>query len=301
MNANGDCLKSLNLTIHIPCGERYKDTNQEMRIPPPENHGESEECRGDAASRIFAWELLHPDTRVDTSHPAVHTVYSAGGAVCRNLYVCGVLTELVKDGDDILRGRLADPTGAFPLFIGRPELLARDDCISIQPPSFVACCGKIEVLGGGPGRTVSIRPWYVHRVERAVRDAWIVRTAQCTLERIQIVLHAIESGKGLSREDRLPWRGGLPKRENLVTTARMALAALEQVDVHQHPQNATDLREELLALISDLSGPRGVAVDEVVDRLKSQGVAEEEVLSVIRDLIAEDEVYQPQKGFVRIL
>ena len=47
--------------------------------------------------------------------------------------------------------------------------------------------------------------------------------------------------------------------------------------------------------------PRGIAVQEIIDRAGTRGITVEATLTAIEALIVDDECYQPQKGYVRLL
>jgi DNA replicative helicase MCM subunit Mcm2 (Cdc46/Mcm family) len=49
------------------------------------------------------------------------------------------------------------------------------------------------------------------------------------------------------------------------------------------------------------SGPRGIAVDDIIKQAAMSGVSQKAVLAAIESLIIDDECYQPQKGFVKPL
>jgi hypothetical protein len=49
------------------------------------------------------------------------------------------------------------------------------------------------------------------------------------------------------------------------------------------------------------SGPRGIAVEDVISRAEQKGIGREAVLSALDSLVRDDECYQPQKGFVKPL
>jgi DNA replicative helicase MCM subunit Mcm2 (Cdc46/Mcm family) len=62
-----------------------------------------------------------------------------------------------------------------------------------------------------------------------------------------------------------------------------------------------DPREIILEYIRTTSGPRGVAVEEILEMATMRAISREAVLAAIESLIVEDECYQPQKGFVKPL
>jgi DNA replicative helicase MCM subunit Mcm2 (Cdc46/Mcm family) len=62
-----------------------------------------------------------------------------------------------------------------------------------------------------------------------------------------------------------------------------------------------DPREMIMEYIRTTSGPRGVAVDEILEMAQMRAISREAVLAAVESLIVEDECYQPQKGFVKPL
>jgi hypothetical protein len=48
-------------------------------------------------------------------------------------------------------------------------------------------------------------------------------------------------------------------------------------------------------------GSRGVAVQHVIDCAAIRGLAQEVVLAAIEELIRDDDCYQPQKGYIKLL
>ena len=286
------------LTIHIPAWPIYEDTN-----PSSRNTTETLPCSrdSDAEARVFAAELLHPGAVADTSKPSAHVIYTPGGSVCRALFFCGVLTELWEK-DDYLLARLADPTGAVTVRMGRQDLVARESFESLECPAFVTCSGRVGITGSGPGRQVFIRPFYIYPANREIRDIWIIKTAEITLSRLIAMEAAIQSGRPGTPDEGQVMRIVRPSLHDISELAKSALSALEQV--RAQPVVAVpdaDLRPAVLSLIADLSGQKGVPVEELLHFFKGKGVADSAVLDVVRGLIAEDEIYQPQKGYLKIL
>lgn len=261
------------------------------------------ECESEAACRVFAGELLHPRTVIDRSKSGHPVIITPGGAVCRTLYLCGVLTEFTLVDGDQGQGRIADPTGVVPLFMGRAEALACGECKALAPPVFVSCEGRIEVIGAGPGSTLRLRPSYVHAASRAVRDTWIVRTAQNTLARLQARLDQDGPPGGHQRAG--PKSPSVPEEGTIRDLARMAISALEIVEkvakISPQEISEADLPSEILAAIAEMSGPKGVAITDLTARFSRTGVREADLITVVRELIEADDLYQPQKGYVKIL
>ncbi len=67
------------------------------------------------------------------------------------------------------------------------------------------------------------------------------------------------------------------------------------------PESQPDARALVLELMQAQSGPRGMAVEEIIGTLVLRGIPKEAVLAALESLIVDDECYQPQKGYVRLL
>jgi hypothetical protein len=62
-----------------------------------------------------------------------------------------------------------------------------------------------------------------------------------------------------------------------------------------------DARLLIIELLKARPGPRGVSVQEIIELLGTRGVFQDVVLKAVEALIVDDECYQPQKGFIRLL
>lgn len=298
----GSRLTDLDLRIHIAAGAPYNDTNPVSSDSTRVVRSGADEYDNDAETRIFAAEVLHPLTLADTSRASSHVLYTPGGAVCRVVFLAGVLTEL-ETREDFLFGRLADPTGALTLLMGKQEPVAREACTRMEPPVFVTCSGRIEVTGAGRGREVVIRPFCLYPVTREVRDLWITRTAEITLSRLGALERAVTTGIPASAAEGRVIRDIRPSLRDIAGIARTALSAMDQAEVKAAapPVPVTDLHSEVLKAVAGLSGARGVAVEDLLHHFGGMGHSEDAVLETVRELIAGDELYQPQKGFIKIL
>jgi DNA replicative helicase MCM subunit Mcm2 (Cdc46/Mcm family) len=83
----------------------------------------------------------------------------------------------------------------------------------------------------------------------------------------------------------------------------MVAGALSGVRPSQETDDAkqADPREMIREYIRTASGPRGVAVEEILEMAAMRAISKEAVLTTIESLIVEDECYQPQKGYVKPL
>lgn len=152
----------------------------------------------EVAYRVFAAEyddadLEHSDSQEDR---APNYVVTPTGARVNRLFVVGVLTEVDSVSDDVLRARVADPTGAFVLYAGQYQPDAQTFLERAEPPAFVAVTGKARTFqpDGSDQIFTSIRPESINTVEEATRDRWIVQAAEQTCARIEVFTAALESG-----------------------------------------------------------------------------------------------------------
>jgi hypothetical protein len=91
-------------------------------------------------------------------------------------------------------------------------------------------------------------------------------------------------------------------KNRLHDLAGMVESAVQTVRLPECDASAPgDVRALVTEFIKAGSGPRGVAVNDIVTQVAIGGVSPEAVLSAIKSLIIDDECYQPQKGFVKSL
>ena len=235
----------------------------------------------------------------DTGSPA--WVVTPGGAWCRSLYLCGALTEVAEIAD-VLHCRLADPTGAFDIVAGGRRGPVAEQIRAIPVPSFVAVTGTAQLYAKNGGWVVSVRPDYVQVIDRAGRDRWIMVTADMTTTRIEELFAALEGNTGDTRACSVIRHYGLT-RERLRDLAAMAGGALASVrTAPATPLVAeADISTIIMEIIRAKSGPRGVAVQDVIDDAEARGFTQDAVLAAIGTLVANDDCYQPQKGYVKPL
>ena len=142
----------------------------------------------EVAYRLFAAEFDDADFSYSESDEerAPNYVITPTGARANRVFVVGVLTEVEQVGDDVLRARVVDPTGAFVLYAGQyqPDEMAFLD--RAETPSFVAVTGKARTFQPEDSDAVytSIRPESISTVDAATRDRWTVQTAKQTIGRI---------------------------------------------------------------------------------------------------------------------
>ena len=157
----------------------------------------------EVAYRIFAAEFDDADFSFSESDEerAPSYVVTPTGARANRLFVVGVLTEIEAVSEDVLRGRVVDPTGAFVLYAGQYQPDEQAFLERAEPPMFVAVTGKARTFQPEDSDQVftSIRPESISEVDAETRDRWVIQAAEQTTERIGWMAHAmtLNTGEGL--------------------------------------------------------------------------------------------------------
>jgi RPA family protein len=203
----------------------------------------------EVAHRVFAAEYddaTHSYSESDEERAPNYVVTPTGARVNRVFFV-GVLTEVEQVSDDVLRARVADPTGAFVVYAGQyqpDEMAFLEDA---EAPLFVAVTGKASTFSPDDSDRVftSVRPESINEVDAETRDRWTVTAAEQTLARVATARAAMDlDARGDALETALLDSGvppslaaGVPKAFDVYGTtegylaamADVATAALEQV------------------------------------------------------------------------
>jgi RPA family protein len=145
--------------------------------------------RREVAYRVFAAEYDDADfgyTENETDERAPNYVVTPTGARVNRLFIVGVLTEVERVNEEMLRGRIVDPTGAFVVYAGQYQPDALTALERLDPPAFVAVTGKARTFQPEDAETIytSVRPESINEVDADTRDRWTVGTARHTLDRI---------------------------------------------------------------------------------------------------------------------
>ena len=144
--------------------------------------------RREVAHRLFAAEFEDADLSYSESDEerAPNYVVTPSGARVNRLFVVGVLTEVEQVSEDVLRGRVVDPTGAFVLYAGQYQPDEQAFLDRAEPPIFVAVTGKARTFQPDDADTVytSVRPETISEVDADTRDRWTVDAAERTRDRV---------------------------------------------------------------------------------------------------------------------
>ncbi|RXE55380.1 hypothetical protein ABH15_11570 [Methanoculleus taiwanensis] len=254
----------------------------------------------ESAVRVFARDFNASRYTVDGDEPGSPCyLVTPGGAWCRRIFIVGALTER-KGSGDVMHARLADPTGAFSLTTGRQSPDVAATLGYIDPPAFVAVTGQASLMGSGSRTRALVTPETLTVVDRTVRDLWVLRTAERTLERLEMMQAVI---RGTDRDDRLEtalrlYGSGTTLVAEQAAMVRAALASVRpDITVGEvAPRTAAEVVTEILEAGS---GPRGLSRSDAIARAVMAGLSASAAGEAIDALLAEGECYSPSPGMIR--
>ena len=218
-----------------------------------DDDGDSGPGRREVAARLFAAEFEDATVsyRESDEERAPNYVVLPTGARVNRAFAAGVLTEVDPVNEEVVRARIADPTGAFVSYAGQyqPEALAFFE--RADPPAFVAITGKARTFEPEDGDRVfsSLRPEAVNSVDAGVRDRWAVDAARATLRRVATTADA------LSRET----RGDALRAELAAEGVPEALAAGVSLAIERYGVTETyleDVRRTAVEALEVVAGDR---------------------------------------------
>lgn len=255
----------------------------------------------EGAVRVFAGEFNRSTLTIQKSdRGGPRVVVTPGGAWCNLIYLSGALTEISENGD-MLRFRISDPTGVFDVVIGSMQTELLSMARKIPVPSFLTIVGKVQMYQKQGSYTVSVRPESVQIADRIMRDIWVLRTADMTLDRLERLVAVMlgQTNDPLNQRVVEHYRLTPKKVQELV---EMVESALSTIQVSGAPAQSPIHPDELiLSIIKEHQGIRGISIEEVIAFAGLEGVIADTAHEVIRDLIRRDECYQPQKGIIKLL
>ncbi|OPX67993.1 MAG: hypothetical protein A4E37_01099 [Methanoregulaceae archaeon PtaB.Bin056] len=252
--------------------------------------------------RVFAREYNESTVTCTESGTQSQTVIlTPGGAVCTDLFCAGALLERQGQSGDFMYARLADPTGAFELYIDRSDQFTAEILDSMEIPCFATVIGEARVTGAGPSTKCSIRVRELRMVDRYVRDAWVLRTADLTIRRIERLAAAIREGKGNSLAGAVAGHFR-PDPSELRSLALMVREALKGVNAATPaPPGTGDPAAIIREIIRVHGGKTGISIEEVFRQAAKHGLSQNEVKTAVESLLQEDECYQPARGVLKLL
>jgi RPA family protein len=242
---------------------------------------------------IFSCELDQTDYLIAQQEQPTHILTPTGGNI-QKIWLVGALTsfEPGRQGGII---RVADPTGAVS-FILRPQALDSLDPADLVPPLFLSITAHPE-NSTGSDRTIR---WIVETCRIATRrdrDIWIQAAAASLLDRLYELRKGLLSGdmKEEMREAQTHYHIQSGHLKEFAERAEKALGVIKE------PGPPVDPAELILSIIKEYSGPRGIHIDDIHKYTRRAALADDLVRNTIRNLVAEDEVYQPAPGYIKLL
>ncbi|HEX3001650.1 MAG TPA: hypothetical protein VHN82_04690 [Methanoregula sp.] len=257
----------------------------------------------EGAARVFAGEFNQSTLSLPSGDGGtLGWVVTPGGACCRQMYLTGVLTEVAESGD-MVRCRVADPTGAFAIVSGGKNSPATQVLQRLSVPSFVTIAGYALISQKNHTCHVSVRPEQVREIDRAARDNLLLITAEYTISRLDQLHRAVAAGEFSDERVRRTVHHYGVTVQTLQHLAEMVDTAIRSVRSLEPPaqERQEDVRSVVMELIRDTTGPRGISVEVIIDTLAPRGIQKEAVLAALETLILDDDCYQPQKGYVKLL
>lgn len=223
------------------------------------------------------------------------------GAIGSHLYCAGALLERHGRKGEPMQARLADPTGAFELQIDRTNFVAAEALESFIIPCFASVTGDAVTVGQKGSGRCAVRVRSIREVDRHVRDAWVLRTADLTIMRIERIRDAITSHRNDSMTTALLAHHpvDIPRLNQM---ALMVKEAIRVVDMNQESiAKEWDPASVVLDIIREQGGKDGIPLEEVVRKAARHGMSASDVEKVVVSLLQEDECYQPSRGVLKPL
>jgi len=242
---------------------------------------------------VFSFLLEKADFILSREQPV--TVIAPSGQIIRKIWLTGALTsyEPCRTGGII---RVADPTGAVSCSIKPQALnpLRQEDLI---PPLFLSITACPEQRRGPDGSKLQWQAETCRIATRSDRDTWILAAAGELLESLRKMHASWFSGdeQEIFRDVQKHYHMKPGQLKHFAEQAEKALAVIKD------PGPPIEPAQFILSVIQEYSGPKGIHIDDIQKYTRRAGLADDMVRETIRNLVAEDEVYQPAPGYIKLL
>ncbi len=217
------------------------------------------------------------------------------GRPIRKIWMRGALIsyEQGRTGGTI---RIADPTGAVTFAIPQHMLHVLDPEILI-PPTFLDIIARPEKNAHSQDENIQ---WIIENCQiatRQERDGWIIAAAQSLLDALQLMKTNLfrDDADFVIRQAKNHYHTHENDLRYFAETGQSALAVIKD------PGPPIDPVQTILAIIQEHSGPKGICVDDIIKHAKRKALSDDCVHDTLRILIADDEVYQPAAGYIKLL
>ena len=253
-------------------------------------------------SRVFAADLNASSLVLDHGDaPDRRIVLTPSASPCNLLYLTGVLLEVNGRKGDLMHARVADPTGAFELQVLGKEPETAELLSILKPPAFITAIAGLRLTGNSIRNPCILDLMEIRQTDRAVRDSWVIRTGELMFERIIGLNDALSSGTG-SPATKTVISHYHHSSQTISDMARMIRSAVRKVGhVPGGALQAGDPVRDVLAIIRENGGDKGVLLDTIILIAQKSGLQADQVKSAVETLLVEDECYQPLKGVIKLL
>ena len=228
-------------------------------------------------------------------------VITPSGATCTNLFCAGALLERHGRKGESMHARLADPTGAFELHIDRTNQATAEILESVEIPCFATLIGEARVGGSRGTWNCIIRVQEIRKVDRYVRNAWVLRTADLTLRRIEEIRATICRERNDARTGALiaHYHLDISRLESMAFMVKEAISGV--VSGEPAALQERDPAAMILGIIREHGGKTGITLEAITREAARHGVSALEVGKAIESLLRDDECYQPTRGVLKLL
>ena len=227
------------------------------------------------------------------------SVISPTGLIISKIWFTGTLIsyDSGKSGEFI---RIADPTGGISFYIHPKYQDYYPPQEDLVPPLFLSVTGSFERDNNfhHPFRIVLET---CNIIDRKRRDFWIATAAADLSNRLNMLEHVISYGDQEKQNDAISeaiihYR---TDRSLICNLGKISLIALNAI---QPAENiCKDPRDIILEIIEEHSGSKGINIDELTRYSRRHGIGEDLLKDTLRNLISDDEVYQPAPGQIKLL
>jgi len=187
-------------------------------------------------------------------------------------------------------------------------------------PSYVAVVGKARIYEPEKDSVfISIRPEEINSVESAIRDRWVLDTAELTLKRLDMLSEMfLDQMHGEDLAGSLRSSGIDPESSEAILDAvafygtdqdyiskfkqgvRKALLSIKE-NAGTETQQKDNAENLIFELLKELDSGKGVQYSCLLKEVESQGIPEEVADAVVRSLLAKGECYEPRLGVLKLV
>lgn len=228
-------------------------------------------------------------------------VVTPTGAWCRRIFVVGALTDRSGSGD-VMQARVADPTDTFRILARWQSPDVVETLGYIKPPEFVAVTGQASIVGSGPRAYTTITAEAINVVDRTVRDLWIQKVAEMTLNRLDILMRCL-SGDRCDRAMMAIDLYDITQEDirGMMDMVRKALESLRPGVVAEDTLTPLTRQDLLLAALGEGESNRAIPIDEAIGLGVRVGLSAREARRALEELVTAGECYQPIPDTIKLL